>query len=252
MHIDIFTRERFNNGKWANKLNDALRPDSLRETLGMRDAIAGKMECRHRVWRGTIPYQQWLQYEPEGHDGPFFWGGKPAVMLSGQSLFSGYYVERGLPRGSERAVNKDYVMEDGDPKWDWPRFYSVLKEACAENAAPGDQNSFAGILQSLPEERRCILVCDSTVRFDPTQPRLPAPGVPYPLRTTSALADAKAAIDRIIRDYHDHWIDVVAGVRYTQQECINPQRQKDILEGIVDSLKVGYRLLKDVNPESPY
>ena len=77
-------------------------------------------------------------------------------------------------------------------------------------------NRLVKLLNSLPAERRFIWVWDSTARE----------GKPFPLKELST--DVLQGVTRYIDDEvgQAHWIDLVAGVQYTFNECV-PRPGKD-------------------------
>lgn len=234
--------EGFIDGRWAKGMWEAL--GQLRERLNETRDIAPGLECTHRVWRGPF-FNQWVQYEPKDYRGPAFRIGKPAVVAgrsldaSHPALYAGYYIERGLPPGTPGRIYREQIMEDNDPTWDWTRFYKTLSDESAGIVAANGQAKLSGVLRSLPTDRRCIWISDSTAKAVTTQTgdTIIAPGICHALGELSELSKVKDDIGKIKRT---HWIDLIVGVRYSMEECM--ERQEGLIDGIVCSLKQAYLL----------
>ena len=114
------------------------------------------------------------------------------------------------------------------PTWHWNAFYPMLSEEPLDNR-------LVKLLNSLPAERRFIWVWDSTARE----------GKPFPLKELST--DVLQGVTRYIDDEvgQAHWIDLVAGVQYTFNEC--EQGQEKIIPGVVSALRTGFELYRLVN-----
>lgn len=236
MMIFSESQEGFKFGRWVGNLNTELGPSRLREHLHERHDVYVISDRnwfpKPRFWRATG--DQWLQFErrdlqtrdylDDGEGSGFFWSGKPAVLPSQPALHAGYYVERGYPRG---VATQDQIRrgQEIDSKWHWWRFLPMLSgEAPAEHLLRA--------LASLPAERRCIWVSDSTARkSQPFMMREPS---------QSAFQGVMRHIEHEIDDAH--WIDLVAGARFTFEECVGPDGQEKIVPVIFRALQAGHRL----------
>jgi len=210
-HVALFEHDGFDKGRWAK---------NLRHELSRLPIIPG-WQPRVRLWHGT--WQQWIQFEPEGFRGPFFWSGKAAVLSSSAALYAGYYVERGLPPGEDQP---ELIM---GPGWHWHGFRRAL---CEEPIL----NHLSAIVARLPRTRRCIWVSN------PASGR----GRAYPFKTQSTAVKVRAYVDSIPSD---KWVDVIIGVQYSKDECLGLQNQ--IVEEIIEPLKEGHELYTLVCSSQP-
>ena len=180
----IFSAGGFEQGKWAGNLAQHLR----------KRKIIPDLAPKVRVWRAT--WNQWIQFEKPGFNGPAFWLGKPAVLSSEDMLYVGYYVERGL----QVHDNPDYQISDG---WHWKAFINCLQD---ENY----RLTINAILMNLPEHRRCIWI-----RTDRNESFIEYKGV-------SDLSKIRAAIESIPKS---GWMEVILGVFFSKKECLDLQEK---------------------------
>jgi len=214
--MDLFTSDTFEKGGWATELyNQYLKDTPLSDLKGWT--------CNWKMWRGT--YQRWLQYQPI--TGQFFWHSKPAIASTREALYAGYYVERGLP-DNVAALHRIPEMEVIKPHWHWWPFMDFLI---------AEPQTLYSTLAKFPAERRCVWVCDSEPHPDVTVSNL---GTPFRI---SSVPDLDAVKDHIGRVRHDHWIDLIAGIQYTKDECMNKNKWPSLVQGITNSLEPAAHLV---------
>jgi hypothetical protein len=201
--VEIFREDGFAEGRWAKGLCHELAHLPL----------IGGWHPKVRVWRGT--WQQWIQFELDGFSVPFFWSGKPAILSSPSHLFAGYYVERGLP---ERPDQPLMVMNLG---WDWHGFYRAFPEGPM-------MDRITATVAKLPKER-----CRVWVTNPPSGDRSRI----FSLEGHEDAETIKAHIDSIPPT---EWVDVVVGVQYGLEECLNLQDR--IVEEIIAPLRIGFEI----------
>jgi hypothetical protein len=226
--MDLFTSDSFEKGGWATVLrNKHFKKTPVRDLVGW--------ECMWKIWRGTG--QRWLQYQPP-NTGPFFWSGKPAIISTREALYAGYYVERGLSSdvAAQNHRPKQEVINDG---WDWNRFLDLLIKQPA---------ILYSELAKLPAERRCIWLCDQPPSHhqNVTASNL---GRVYSINNVADLDAPKTRIDHEI--HIDHWIDLIAGVRYAKDECLDKDRWPSIVREIVNALELTAPLVGRCSQHAP-
>jgi hypothetical protein len=182
----------------------------LRKRMVSRRFIP-KWQPTSRIWRGT--YEQWIQFEPEGWSGPFFWSGKPAILAtrprqvatisSDQALFVGYYVERGTPTNTLPEARID-------ENWHWHGFYRCLLD-------PVLRDALDGLMLNLPENRRTVWLDGSATDTGGGKVLPPFDHV-LPYLGPATLDQAKALIDTI---QPEQWINVMLGNRFPKSECLS-------------------------------
>jgi len=223
-HMDLFTSDTFEKGGWATELyNQHLKDTTLSDLKGWT--------CNWKMWHGT--YQRWLQYQPL--TGQFFWSSKPAVWSTRDALYAGYYVERGFSPAVAMLHHKpdEEVIR---PHWHWWPFLELLTK---------HPETLFSTLAVLPADRRCIWICDSGPRFDVTAINL---GKTVMIRDIADLAEPTDHIGKV-RD--DHWIDLVVGVRYTKDECLNRNKWASLVQGIINALELTADLVNHCDRPSP-
>jgi hypothetical protein len=141
---------------------------------------------------------------------------KPAVMAIRETLYAGYYVERGLATLAGTDKSQDYLMH-GD--WHWHLFMSTLN-------TPEQRLVLAELMKRLPEENRGILFLRA-----PQTEREYLTFIPY--TDASSLDEVESLI---IESEVNDWIDLILGVRFTLDECLALQ------DGIVDQLRAPLNL----------
>ncbi|MGA2160227.1 MAG: hypothetical protein ABSG90_13565 [Dehalococcoidia bacterium] len=188
--MKIFSESGFDSGKWAGNLAVALRQTSIIDGLVPRG----------RVWRPN--WNQLIQFEPIGISGPFFWYGKPAILADDGWLYVGYYIERGL-RTHDSSL--DYVLAEN---WHW---YGFME--CLEN--PESRLTLASLILNLPSERRCLWI--RVFQGNKVKERNP-----FEFKDENTLMKAHK---RFLSVPPDEWIDVVLGVRFSKEECLNHQKK---------------------------
>lgn len=188
--MKIFSESGFDSGKWAGNLAGALRQTSIIEDLVPKG----------RVWRPT--WNQWIQFEPIGIPGPFFWYGKPAILADNGWLYVGYYIERGL---SNHDSSLDYVLTE---KWHWQGFVK-----CLENRE--DRSTLSSLILNLSNGRRCVWI-----RLSQGNRVMESNSFEFKDENTLMVAHK-----RFPSVPPDEWIEVLLGVRFSKEECLNLQKK---------------------------
>lgn len=187
--MKIFIESGFDSGKWSGNLAKTLRQPS----------IIDDMVPRGRVWRPT--WHQWIQFEPRGIPGPFFWYGKPAILTDNGWLYVGYYIERGL---SSHDSSLDYVLTEN---WHWHGFMK-----CLENQK--SRLTLASLILNLSSERRCFWI-----RLSQGNSVIESISLAFEDENTLT-----AARKRLLSVSQDVWIEVLLGVRFSKKECLSLQK----------------------------
>ncbi|MBI4766662.1 MAG: hypothetical protein HY787_19045 [Deltaproteobacteria bacterium] len=199
--MSIFNENGFEKGKWTGELAKILK----------RKSIIPDLYPKARIWRAT--WSQWIQFEDSTLPGPIFWIGKPALLSSKDSLYIGYYVERGFPEEEER----DPLYTIG-PKWHWNGFLTCLNENKL-------RNQLSLLLNNLNEKRRCIWIdADNSSKQ-----------ISY--KNDKSLLEAKKYIYSLPSKLR---IDLILGVYYSKEECLNLQDK--IVSEIVTPLIRAYEI----------
>jgi hypothetical protein len=211
----------FADGTWAAELRKLLLPGRL--VPDWHPTFRVRLGTRHR----------WIQFEPKPAPGAFFWSGKPALVSSDAALFVGYYVERGLP--TSHAVLAEQIR----PGWHWYGFDRCLTKPAFR------ETLHAEIVAFRAAERRTLWIYSGgfPVQHATSESR----EIPY--TGSKDLLEARAIIDTIPLD---HWINVIVGVRFSKDECV--QQQAAILsefeDPIIRAVKI-HDLVKDAIPPTP-
>ena len=185
----IFFARGFDQGRWAGELAKRIS----------RAGILAELVPKARVWRAS--WQQWIQCEPLGLSGPFFWMGKPAVLAHDGKLYAGYYLERGVEPG--KGPSEQILTDD----WDWHTLLGTLAEKTG-------RGNLTELLLSLPNERRCLFINGVYGIQDERQPEI----LSFTGDTTWQEAQR-----RFIEASTEHWLEIVAGVWFDMDECLSLQ-----------------------------
>ena len=186
----------FSLGRWASGVKRDLMPMRL-----IPGPPAWNAKCRIR--RGTG--RQWVQYEPDGWSGPFFWSGKPACIGLDHVLLVGYFVERGVASHSEPSR----VM---DSQWHWKGFERCLAE-------PQLRNELNALVLDLPETRRTLWLEGSGLDDAVGRP-VPRFEHALPYVGMATLDEAMSIVDA---SHPDQWINAMVACRFPKDECLTRQ-----------------------------
>lgn len=209
--MTIFYRNSFEEGRWAGALAGLLK----------RKRYVPGLKPEGRVWRAS--WHQWVQYEDPTIPGPSFWRGKPAIRANADSLFAGYYVERGLPKNE----NPDYVL---GPRWHWHGFMHCIQSE--------DQENVNKLIRNFSLERACVWIQSETgeciIRY-------------------SGVETLTAVEKEVAKTPADVWVNLMVAEEYKKQECLEHQEnivsrlQKPIVAAVELSeyVKTRMRFLKD-------
>ncbi len=207
----IFFTSGFDQGRWAGELAKQIS----------RAGILAELVPKARVWRAS--WQQWVQCEPPGLSGPFFWMGKPTVLAQEGRLYAGYYLERGVQPGkgpSEQVLTSD---------WDWHGLLGLLAEDTG-------RRNLTELLLDLPDERRCLFINGVYGVQEARQAEI------LPFTGDAAWQEAQ----RRVKDAStEHWIEIVAGVWFDMEECLS--RQANLVAELREPLQRAediYRLVR--------
>lgn len=200
----LFENEAFNEGSWES---------GLRSALVKANVISATVKvARFKEWRGAIRTKgiipHWFQFEPVGWPvgTPTFGISKPAVLAWDDVLYAGYYVERGRRDCKPNPTPLDRAMWL-DHDWHWHSLVRTIRN-------PEQRQRLIELMERLPEENRCIWF----LRGSCTDRELCTP-----VRYGDA-ASGLEELERLISDCEPNdWIDLMFGVRFTLDECLELQ-----------------------------
>jgi hypothetical protein len=203
--MNIFSDKGFEAGKWAGEMARSLSERSM----------IPELIPRARVWRAN--WKQWIQFENPNFSGPAFWLGKPGIISSKDTLYIGYYIERGLPK--EESGSPHYEMKSD---WHWNGFYKCLND----KSLLKELNSY---LVDLENFNSCIWL-----HTDKSEER-----IDY---EDNSLSEAKMIIDSMPSNL---WIDVILGIYFSKEECL--ERQNKIISDLSIPIIRAYEIASFVN-----
>jgi hypothetical protein len=183
----IFFARGFDQGKWTKEL----------AKLISRAGILAELVPKARVWRAL--WQQWIQCEPPGLSGPFFWMGKPAVLAQDGRLFAGYYLERGVQPG--KGPPEQILTGD----WDWHGLLGLLAEDTGRRI-------LTELILDLPDKRRCLFINGVYGVQETRQAEI------LPFTEEATWQDAQRRFKDASKE---HWLEIVAGVWFDMEECLS-------------------------------
>ena len=193
--------------------NEGKWAGNLAKALRHRNIIEDLVP-KARVWRAK--WNQWIQFEEPKSNGPAFWLGKPAIIPSNDKLYAGYYVERGL----QKHDNPAYIISDG---WYWHAFINCLKD-------DRYRSTLHDHIMNLPEERRCIWIrSDKQVE-----------SFEYKEET-----DLSKTFLRLESLPENKWIDVVVGVGFSKEECLDLQDK--IINQLIPPIRCSFEILSHIH-----
>ena len=214
-------QDEFARGTWT----PGLRSKLLMKKIGI-------WEPKSLIRRGSG--HQWIQYARKNEwERPYFWYGKPSVVSTLTHLFVGYYVERGLapsdPKFVGRAANDPVMFEQMGEGWHWHGFLRSLADGAL-------RQDLARIITSMaPPEKQCLWI---TWGDFPEYDATPSDSVEMQFEGADSLAKAKAIIENEVP--RDRWVNVMAGVRLSREECLD--RQDGIVSDLVQPVTIATQI----------